>query len=101
MSLGRYLTISFMLITVLFYALYIPAHATIVAEYGPEFSTTPLLVMTPILTGFFTFIASTPLARKVPFEDRNSFWSYKEANRPIWMMAAIASFGWLSYLLDL
>ena len=73
MSLGRYLTTSFALITVLFYALYIPARANIVTEYGPQFPATPLLMMPPFIAGLFTFIASAPMARKVPVEARENF----------------------------
>lgn len=101
MSLQRYLALSFVAITALFYALYFPARANIVAEFGPGFSTTPLLFMIPILTAFFTYRAVLPLAKKVPTEDRANFWSYKEANRPIWMMLAIVAFGYAGWGLGL
>lgn len=71
------------------------------AEYGPGFPATPLLAMPPVIAGLFTFAASSPMARKTPVEDRKNFWSYKEANKPIWMIAAIVAFGWISYLLGL
>lgn|GEM_PF-2687747 len=101
MSIKRYLTLSFCLTTALFYALYFPARANIVAEFGPEFSTAPLLGMIPPLTAFFTYVAVLPLAKKVPVEDRNGFWSYNEANRPIWMMLAIVGFGYIEWSFDL
>lgn len=101
MSLQRYLALSFVASTALFYALYLPARANIVAEYGPSFSTAPLLFMIPILTVLFTYRAVLPLAKKVPAEDRTNFWSYKEANRPIWMMLAIVGFGYAGWGLGL
>jgi drug/metabolite transporter (DMT)-like permease len=100
-SLHRYLALSFVVTTALFYALYFPARANIIAEYGPVFSTTPLLIMIPILTAFFTYHAVLPLAHKVPTDERTNFWSYKEANRPIWMMLAIVSFGYVGWGLGL
>lgn len=101
MSLNRYLAISFVTTTALFYALYFPARTNIIAEYGSEISTTPLLVIFPLLTALFTYRAVLPLARKVPVEDRTSFWSYNEANRPIWMMVAIVALGYAAWGLGL
>jgi hypothetical protein len=87
LELKIYLLISSALNLALFFALSLLADQNIPGPY-PR----PFLLLCPLVIAMFQVSAVLPRARAIPAEQRISFWSYRDANKPTLMLMVVVVF---------